>query len=72
MPIAPREVRLMITNERQYKISKAELEKLRVAIKRFDVAEATSALNGDRALAKAQLEALHSESEVISEQLRGV
>lgn len=58
----------MITNERQYKISKAALEKLRQAIKHFDMAEATSALN--RVLAKAQLEALQSESEVISEQLR--
>ena len=63
-------MRLMITNERQYKIGKAELEKLREAIKQFDMAEATSALTGDRALATAQLEALQSESEVISEQLR--
>jgi len=60
----------MITNERQYKISKAELEKLREAIKQFDMTEATSALNGDRTLAKAQLQALQSESEIISEQLR--
>lgn len=60
----------MITNERQYRISKAELERLRAAIKRFDAAEAASSLNGDRALAQAQLEALQSESEVLSEQLR--
>ena len=60
----------MITNERQYKIGKAALEKLREAIKQFDMAAAASALNGDRTLAKAQLEALQSESEVISEELR--
>jgi HTH-type transcriptional regulator / antitoxin HigA len=60
----------MITNERQYKIGKTELEKLRETIKQFDLAEAAKALNGDRPLAKAQLEALQSESEVISEQLR--
>ena len=59
-----------ITNERQYRISKAELEKLREAISRFDRAEAAKALYGDRALAKAQMEALQSESEVISERLR--
>ena len=60
----------MITNERQYRIGKAELEKLREAIRRLDMTEAASALNGDRVLAKAQLDALQSESEVISEQLR--
>jgi len=60
----------MITNERQYKIGKAELEKLREAIRQFNMTEATSALDGDRALAKAQLAALQSESEVISGQLR--
>ncbi len=60
----------MITNERQYRIGKAELEKLGEEVRRFHLAEATRASGGDRVLAKAQLDALESESEVLSEQLR--
>ncbi len=60
----------MITNERQYRIGKAELEKLGEEVRRFDLAEATKASGGDRVLAKAQLDALESESDVLSEQLR--
>lgn len=59
----------MITNERQYKITKAALDKLRAAIKGFGLQKATT-LIGDKTLAKAQLDALESESEVLSDQLR--
>ena len=63
-------MRFMITNERQYKISKAALEILRETIERFDMTKAAGALCGDQTLARAQLEALKSESDAICEQLR--
>ncbi len=59
----------MITNERQYRITKAELAKLREAIKSFDMEKAIASM-GDRTLAKAQLQAMQSEDEVLSDQLR--
>jgi HTH-type transcriptional regulator/antitoxin HigA len=59
----------MITNERQYGISKAQLSKLKEAAKAFDIDEAAKR-TGSRVLAKAELEALRSEQEVLSAQLR--
>ena len=60
---------MMITNERQYKITKAALDKLRESIKRFDLEKAHAAI-GNKTLAKAQLDALESESEVLSDQIK--
>ena len=59
----------MITNERQYRISKAQLSRLREAVKAFDFAASADRL-GSEVLAKAELEALRSEEEVLSEQIR--
>jgi HTH-type transcriptional regulator/antitoxin HigA len=58
----------MITNERQYKISKAALAKLDQSIARFDLAEARAAI-GNMQLAEAQLQALESERELLSSQI---
>lgn len=59
----------MITNERQYRISKAQLSKLEKAAEVFDLDEATKRI-GSKVLAKAELEALRSEVEILSAQLR--
>src|SRR5712664_808641 len=59
----------MITTERQNRITKAELAKLRTAIESFDMQE-TIASTGDKVLAEAQLQALESEREVLSDQLK--
>jgi HTH-type transcriptional regulator/antitoxin HigA len=59
----------MITNERQYKITKTQLTKLREAIESFDMGRAVSDA-GDKALGTAQLQALESEREVLADQLR--
>ncbi len=59
----------MITNERQYRISKSQRAKLQKAIDGFDMGEATGRI-GSKVLAKAELEALQSEAEILSEQLR--
>ena len=59
----------MITNERQYRISKAQLSRVREAAKAFDLS-ATADRVGSDVLAKAELEALRSEEEVLSEQIR--
>jgi HTH-type transcriptional regulator/antitoxin HigA len=59
----------MITNERQYRISKAQLSRLRQAVEAFDLTEAAGQVGSDL-LAKAELEALRSEYEVLSEQIR--
>jgi HTH-type transcriptional regulator/antitoxin HigA len=58
----------LITNERQYKITKTALARLRDSISDFDVDAAVKAI-GNKAIAKAQLDALKSESEVLTEQL---
>ena len=55
----------MITNERQYKISKGQLTRFRQAVQAFDLDEATSRA-GARALAKAELDALRSEEDVLA------
>jgi ribosome-binding protein aMBF1 (putative translation factor) len=59
----------MITNERQYRISKAQLAKFKQAIDSFDIHEAARR-TGSRLLAKAEWEALKSEEEVLSTQLQ--
>ncbi|MBI4558616.1 MAG: helix-turn-helix domain-containing protein [Candidatus Hydrogenedentes bacterium] len=59
----------MITNERQYRITKAQLSKMKEAVQTFDV-EAVARRTGSTVLAKAELEALRSEVEVLSAELR--
>ena len=59
----------MITNERQYKITKAQHAKLKKAAEEFDLNEATKRI-GSKVLAKAELDALKSEVEVLSAQLQ--
>ena len=58
----------MITNERQYKITKAALDKLKELVKEFDLEKAHAA-SGNKTLAKAQLDALESEREVLADQI---
>ena len=57
----------MITNERQYRISKAQLEKFRTAVDRVQ-AESKRAANP--ILAQAELAALQSQADELSEQIR--
>lgn len=59
----------MIANERQYKITKTALERIRESIDRFDIDKAHRSI-GDRTLAKAQLDALESESDVLADQIK--
>jgi HTH-type transcriptional regulator/antitoxin HigA len=58
----------MITNERQYRITSAQLVKLKTAIGNFDFKEATKRIKS-KILAKAEIEALRSEYENLSMQL---
>lgn len=59
----------MITNERQYRITKKQRKKLRNAIDSFDIKESME-LTKSSVLARAELEALASEFEILSEQVR--
>jgi HTH-type transcriptional regulator / antitoxin HigA len=59
----------MITNDRQYRITKAQLSRLREASDTFSLSTATKRL-GSEVLAKAEWEALKSEEEVLVEQVR--
>ena len=59
----------MITNERQYKITKSALAQLDESIKRFDIENASKSI-GNRTLAEAELRGLESEREVLSDQLK--
>ncbi|MHC4573068.1 MAG: helix-turn-helix domain-containing protein [Planctomycetota bacterium] len=59
----------MITNERQYRITSAQFEKLKAAIKTFDIKAATKRAKS-KILAKAEIEALRSEYENLTLQLR--
>lgn len=59
---------IMITNERQYRITSAQLEKLKTEINTFDFKAATEHTKS-KILAKAELEALRSEYENLSMQL---
>ncbi|HUV62350.1 MAG TPA: XRE family transcriptional regulator [Sedimentisphaerales bacterium] len=58
----------MITNERQYRITKAQIEKFKAAIGDFDSKVATERTKS-KILAEAELAALNSEYEVLSLQL---
>ena len=58
----------MITNERQYRITSVQLEKLKTAIDTFEIKAATERTKS-KILAKAELEALRSEYENLSMQL---
>lgn len=58
----------MITNERQYRITNAQLEKFRKAIDDFDI-KAVIKQTKSKVLAKAELEALRSEYENLSMQI---
>src|SRR5205823_192887 len=59
----------MITNERQFRITKAQFDKLNAAVADFDV-EAAARRIGGRILAEAELEALRSQAADLSGQLR--
>jgi len=58
----------MITNERQYRITSAQLEKLKEATDKFDIRSVAKHVNS-KILAKAELDALRSEYENLSMQL---
>ena len=58
----------MITNERQYRITNAQLEKFRKAIDDFDI-KAVIKQTKSKVLAKAELDALRSEYENLSTQI---
>lgn len=58
----------MITNERQYKVTKRQLSKLRKAVREFDILEVTARL-GSKILAEAEMKALKSEESVLKHQL---
>jgi len=58
----------MITNERQYRITKAQIEKFKTAIGVFDM-KAAAERTKSKILAKAELAALRSEYEILSMQL---
>jgi HTH-type transcriptional regulator/antitoxin HigA len=60
----------MITNERQYRITKAQIEKFKTAIGAFDI-KAAAEQTKSKVLAKAELAALQSEFEMLSMQLHG-
>lgn len=59
----------MITNERQYRITFAQLAKFKSAIESFNIKEATVKMKS-RQLAKAQLAALQSECEILTIQVQ--
>jgi HTH-type transcriptional regulator/antitoxin HigA len=59
----------MITNDRQYRISKAQLSQFREAVEAFDLSTATKRL-GSAVLARAELDALKSEKEVLIGQIK--
>jgi len=58
----------MITNERQYKITRSQLESFVDALKPFDSAEGINKIKSDK-LFKAEKDALESEVEKLSEQI---
>lgn len=59
----------MITNERQYRVSSSQLERLRGAVDSFDLREVARRVKSD-VLAKAELAALRSEFENLSQQIQ--
>ncbi|MEN6333857.1 MAG: XRE family transcriptional regulator [Phycisphaerales bacterium] len=59
----------MITNERQYRITAAQLEKVRKGVESFDI-NAAIERTGSSVLARAELDALQSEVDSLSLQIR--
>lgn len=59
----------MITNERQYKITKSQLAKLQEGAREFNLEEASERI-GSRTLAKAELDGIMSEIEVLESQIQ--
>jgi DNA-binding XRE family transcriptional regulator len=59
----------MIKNQRQYRITKAQAEKLSEALKAF-VAKSTSGTTVDKRLIKAQVDALNSQLQSLLDELR--
>jgi len=59
----------MITNERQYKVTTAELEKFKRAVDSFDLKAVIERTNS-KILAQAELDALSSEIEVLSDKIQ--
>lgn len=59
----------MITNERQYRITKSQLSRLRKALSDFDIHEVTERLDS-KILAMAEKDALTSEESVLNSQLK--
>lgn len=59
----------MIRNQRQYRITKAQAEKLGAALKSF-VGESTSRRTTDKHLVKAQADALNSQIQSLLDELR--
>lgn len=59
----------MVTNERQYRITEAQLLKMKEAVAAFNINEVAERV-GSKVLAKAELDALKSEVLVLSAQLR--
>lgn len=58
----------MITNERQYRITKAQLAKIKVSVDNFNLQETSQRLNSVL-LAKADLDGLRSEIDVLEDQV---
>ncbi len=58
----------MITNERQYRVTKGQLSKLKRAVKEFNISEVTDRL-GSKILAEAEMKALKSEESILKHQL---
>ena len=59
----------VITNERQYKVTKTQYAKLQEGVNEFDLEEATERI-GSKILAKAELNGLESEVEILETQLQ--
>lgn len=59
----------MITNERQYKITRSQVEKIKMTMESFDLKEVVS-ITKSRILAKAQLDAIKSEYENLYLQIK--
>ena len=58
----------MITNERQFRITKAQMEKFKFSITNFDM-ESLVKSGTDHLIAQAQLDQLQSEYEILLEQI---
>ena len=59
----------MITNERQFRIAKAQMEKFKFSITNFDMESLVNS-GTDRLIAQAQLDQLQSEYEILLEQIK--